>query len=118
SSAGTAPPAALDRLPDAGRMKNGREVLPAVSPARTAHAVRASRGHRSNSPSLTPPMNASHSLGVKIRTGPSWFLLSRMPTYPPERWATSTQAPLLALRALFFQTAPERSTAFNISSFD
>src|SRR5215831_9546942 len=54
---------------------------------------------RSNSPSWTPRVNASHSAGVKISTGPSGRLLSRMaitwslPSFEPGTTAISTQAP-------------------------
>src|SRR4051812_22877873 len=37
---------------------------------------------RLNSPSWTPPMKASHSAWVKVRVGPSGFLLSRTWTWP------------------------------------
>src|SRR5215831_14247430 len=44
-----------------------------------------------NSPYLTSPRNACHSPGLNRRTGPAAFLLSRTPTTPPGRLATSTQ---------------------------
>src|SRR5215470_135325 len=58
---------------------------------------------RSNSPSWTPRVNASHSAGVKISTGPSGRLLSRMaitwpePSFEPGTTAISTQAPPIPL---------------------
>jgi hypothetical protein len=48
---------------------------------------------RSNSPFLTPPINACHSSGVNTRTAPAESLLLRTPTSPPARPATSTQLP-------------------------
>src|SRR5439155_15319930 len=45
----------------------------------------------SNSPSRTPPVKASHSAEVKVRTEPVGFLESRTPTLPSAAKATSTQ---------------------------
>src|SRR5262249_20513002 len=44
----------------------------------------------SNSPSRTPPMKASHSVGVNARTEPVGFLESRTPTVPSAADATPT----------------------------
>src|SRR6266536_2823819 len=52
----------------------------------------------SNSPSRTPPVKASHSAGVKVRTGPVRSLESRTPTPPSAAKATSTQLSPASLR--------------------
>src|SRR6185437_16699659 len=71
---------------------------------------------RSNSPSWTPRVNASHSAGVKISTGPSGRWPSRMaitrsePSFEPGTKAISTQAPPFPLlEDDVRQTAPVRS---------
>src|SRR5215471_7133253 len=48
----------------------------------------------SNPPCLTHPRNACHSPELNRRTSPAAFLLSRTPTAPSGRLATSTQLPL------------------------
>jgi len=57
----------------------------------------------SNSPFRTPPMKARHSPGVNRRTSPCGSLLSRTPTCPSGRSATSTQLPLAKLNELLTQ---------------
>src|SRR5712691_1511144 len=61
----------------------------------------------SNSPFRTPPRNARHSSEVNRRTGPSESLLSRTPTSPAGRLATSTQLLLEKLRELLIQYGAE-----------
>jgi hypothetical protein len=61
----------------------------------------------SNSPFRAPPRKACHSPGVNRRTGPSGSLLSRTPTWPPARLATSTQLLLEKLRELLTQCESE-----------
>ena len=62
---------------------------------------------RSNSPLWTPPMNASHSPGVKFSTAPRGFLLSRTRIVSSVRPATSTQLALYPLSELFFHVREE-----------
>src|SRR6266511_462617 len=65
---------------------------------------------RSNSPSLAPATNASHSAGVKINAGPTGSLESRMAIAPSTK-ATSTQASEYGpLRLLLRQSALSRLT--------
>jgi hypothetical protein len=62
---------------------------------------------RSNSPLWTPPMNASHSAGVKFKTVPLGCLLSRTRILFSVRPATSTQLPLYPLSELFIHIPAE-----------
>ncbi len=65
----------------------------------------------SNSPSLTRPMNAAHSVRVNTSTAPSGSFESRSATTPARLSATSTQLlpPPLPLRALLRHRARDRS---------
>lgn len=68
------------------------------------------RDQRSNSPSLVPAMNASHSSAVKISTGPEGFFESRTAVAPSTK-ATSTQLSQFGpLRELFRHFARPGST--------
>src|SRR6266851_1630661 len=58
---------------------------------------------QSNSPFRTPSRNARHSSGRNLSTGPLTSLLSRIPTWPPGRSATSTQFPFAWLNELLVQ---------------
>src|SRR6266496_3281079 len=62
----------------------------------------------SNSPSRTPPTNASHSVAVNTSSGPGRSLESRTATLPSTN-ATSTQ-PLAPERELLRQSAEDGST--------
>ena len=64
---------------------------------------------RSNSPSVTHPVNASHSQGVNTSAGPSGFLESRIPTYPVASQAISTHSLPPLLCEDLNHSAPERS---------
>src|SRR5690606_6252476 len=66
------------------------------------------RDQRSNSPSLAPATNASHSAGVNTSTGPAGFFESRTAMAPSTN-ATSTQLSQFGpLRELLRHTAPPR----------
>src|SRR5262252_8081421 len=126
AASGSNAPGATMVCPDSSRALSregppGRRVsLPVTGYPRPAgsSAPRASfpGQARSNSPSWTPRVNASHSAGVKISTGPSGRLLSRMaitwpePSFEPGTTAISTQAPPIPLlKDDLRQTAPVRS---------
>src|SRR5579862_9890305 len=68
----------------------------------------------SNSPLWAPPIKASHSSGVKRRTGPRGSRLFRTPTPPSGRSATSTQLPLEKLSELLTQFRLDFSSPFSI----
>ena len=69
------------------------------------------RRRSSNSPSLTPPRNASSSASVKTRAGPSGWRELRIATPSPPRLASSTQFPWALLRTLLRHRTPANSPA-------
>jgi len=93
-------------------VQSGRELTGTVA----GMDLRSRAQVRSNSPSCTPRVKASHSAGVKISTGPSGRLLSRMamtwllPSFEPGTKAISTQAPPFPpLKEDLRQVAPVKS---------
>src|SRR5690606_28368123 len=67
------------------------------------------RDQRSNSPSLAPATNASHSAGVNTSTGPAGFLLSRTALRSPTHATSPQLSQFRPLRVLLRHTAPPRS---------
>src|SRR5216683_1052089 len=90
------PTAAGERLRPTPEQRPAREKGTA-DPAMPLSADLGSSQPKSNSPPRTPAVNASHSAGVKARTGPPLFLESRTATVPGRLRATSTHVDPLAL---------------------
>lgn len=69
-----------------------------------------------NSSAFTPLTNASHSLAVKVTTGPSGRLLLRTARPPPGNSATATQLSFAPLKVLIRQASSSGVDAIFVST--